>query len=93
MWLLLQGAVSSLAELAPGTHFKQVLGDTSVSGERYTYLCGFKIFIIRVICLFSFTPLESAHEFLVANSTRAARLIVKKKLISIQTCSDLISKW
>lgn len=31
--LRFSGAVSSLAELAPGTHFKQVLGDTSVSGQ------------------------------------------------------------
>lgn len=31
--LRFSGAVSSLAELAPGTCFKQVLGDASVSGE------------------------------------------------------------
>lgn len=30
----LQGAVSSLAEMAPGTFFRPVLGDASVSGER-----------------------------------------------------------
>lgn len=30
----LQGAVSSLAEMAPGTFFRPVLGDASVSVER-----------------------------------------------------------
>lgn len=31
----LQGAVSSLAEMAPGTSFRPVLGDAPVSGERW----------------------------------------------------------
>lgn len=44
-WLndVFQGAVSSLTELASGTSFRPVLGDTSVSAEKYRLCCMFMI--------------------------------------------------
>lgn len=43
-----QGAVSSLTELAPGTSFRPVLGDVSVSAERYRFD---KLSLIMLYCV------------------------------------------
>lgn len=50
----LQGAVSSLAELAPGTSFRPVLGDTSVSAERYrSHICFMIVKTFLMIVMYS----------------------------------------
>lgn len=52
--LFFQGAVSSLAELAPGTCFRPVLGDSSVSADRCLRYLALKLEISIFLSLFFF---------------------------------------